>query len=132
MRQRKVEAGDFGTLSVETSKVLKKSSKRKAFSSLNQRNIFWFCLAFRAINALLVQTYFNPDEHWQALEVAHRIAFGYFIFCFHVYEFHFIPVAELSLHLEVDSLFMEVKFDNANENAKCSSLILSLLMLGFN
>lgn len=24
-----------------------------------------------------MQTYFNPDEHWQALEVAHRIAFGY-------------------------------------------------------
>ncbi|GER56082.1 GPI mannosyltransferase [Striga asiatica] len=29
------------------------------------------------INSLLVQTYFNPDEHWQAPEVAHRIAFGY-------------------------------------------------------
>ncbi|GJT64865.1 GPI mannosyltransferase 3 [Tanacetum coccineum] len=28
-------------------------------------------------NSLFVQTYFNPDEHWQALEVAHRIAFGY-------------------------------------------------------
>ncbi|GAA0176355.1 glycosyltransferase [Lithospermum erythrorhizon] len=25
----------------------------------------------------MVQTYFNPDEHWQALEVAHRITFGY-------------------------------------------------------
>lgn len=24
-----------------------------------------------------MQTYFNPDEHWQALEVAHRITFGY-------------------------------------------------------
>ncbi|EPS61240.1 hypothetical protein M569_13558, partial [Genlisea aurea] len=34
-------------------------------------------LLYRAINSLLVQTYFNPDEHWQALEVAHRIAFGY-------------------------------------------------------
>ncbi|KAL5698373.1 hypothetical protein ACHQM5_029422 [Ranunculus cassubicifolius] len=28
------------------------------------------------VNALLVQTYFNPDEHWQALEVA-QIAYGY-------------------------------------------------------
>jgi phosphatidylinositol glycan class B len=25
----------------------------------------------------LVQTYFNPDEHWQALEVAHHTVFGY-------------------------------------------------------
>ncbi|CAA0836061.1 Alg9-like mannosyltransferase family [Striga hermonthica] len=40
-------------------------------------NIFIFCLVTRIINSLLVQTYFNPDEHWQALEVAHRIAFGY-------------------------------------------------------
>ncbi|KAL5196392.1 hypothetical protein ABZP36_010022 [Zizania latifolia] len=34
-------------------------------------------LAFRAVNALLVRTYFNPDEHWQCLEVALRISFGY-------------------------------------------------------
>jgi hypothetical protein len=33
--------------------------------------------AFRAANALLVRTYFNPDEHWQCLELAHRVAFGY-------------------------------------------------------
>ncbi|GFP85497.1 GPI mannosyltransferase 3 [Phtheirospermum japonicum] len=39
--------------------------------------IFIFCLITRIINSLLVQTYFNPDEHWQAPEVAHRIAFGY-------------------------------------------------------
>ncbi|PRQ37646.1 putative hexosyltransferase [Rosa chinensis] len=41
------------------------------------KNIYLFCLAFRMLNALLVQTYFNPDEHWQALEVAHRITFGF-------------------------------------------------------
>ncbi|KAF7838088.1 GPI mannosyltransferase 3 isoform X1 [Senna tora] len=45
------------------------------FSS--EKRIFAFCLAFRMLNALLVQTYFNPDEHWQGPEVAHRIAFGY-------------------------------------------------------
>lgn len=44
------------------------------FSS--EYRIFAFCLAFRMLNALLVQTYFNPDEHWQGPEVAHRIAFG--------------------------------------------------------
>lgn len=40
------------------------------------KKVYALCLAFRIANALLVQTYFNPDEHWQALEVAHHIAFG--------------------------------------------------------
>ena len=30
----------------------------------------------RAGQALLLQTYFNPDEYWQCLEVAHYLAFG--------------------------------------------------------
>ncbi|KAL7224569.1 hypothetical protein ACSBR1_025938 [Camellia fascicularis] len=50
------------------------SSSSLTFSS---RRIFVTCLALRMANSLLVQTYFNPDEHWQALEVAHRITFGY-------------------------------------------------------
>ncbi|KAG1361552.1 GPI mannosyltransferase 3 [Cocos nucifera] len=41
------------------------------------RRVWALSLAFRAANSLLVQTYFNPDEHWQSLEVAHRIVFGY-------------------------------------------------------
>lgn len=52
-----------------------KSLKHDVFSSSN--NVFLLCLAFRFANALLLQTYFNPDEHWQALEVAHKITFGY-------------------------------------------------------
>lgn len=34
-------------------------------------------ILFRAVNSLLVRTYFSPDEYWQALEVGHRITFGY-------------------------------------------------------
>ncbi|WOG93982.1 hypothetical protein DCAR_0313272 [Daucus carota subsp. sativus] len=45
------------------------------FSS--SERVFVLCLVMRMINSLLVQTYFNPDEHWQALEVAHRVTFGY-------------------------------------------------------
>ena len=41
------------------------------FSS--SERVFVLCLVMRMINSLLVQTYFNPDEHWQALEVAHRV-----------------------------------------------------------
>lgn len=47
----------------------------KSRFSLNK--VFLACLVTRVVNALLVQTYFNPDEHWQALEVAHKITFGY-------------------------------------------------------
>ncbi|KZV18039.1 GPI mannosyltransferase 3-like [Dorcoceras hygrometricum] len=52
-----------------------KSISSQYSSPLNK--IFTLCLVLRIINSLLVQTYFNPDEHWQSLEVAHRIAFGY-------------------------------------------------------
>lgn len=33
--------------------------------------------SLRLINALLVQTYFQPDEFYQSQEVAHRWVFGY-------------------------------------------------------
>ena len=63
----------------EDSPELLRSEKRKfkrygVFFSTNK--VLLFCLAFRFANALLLQTYFNPDEHWQALEVAHDITFG--------------------------------------------------------
>ncbi|MCO5564107.1 hypothetical protein L7F22_017763 [Adiantum nelumboides] len=35
------------------------------------------CIAFRLLNAIVLQTFFNPDEYWQSVEVAHRIVFGY-------------------------------------------------------
>ncbi|CAM6093376.1 unnamed protein product [Calypogeia fissa] len=43
----------------------------------DERWVWRMCLAFRLLNALVVRTYFNPDEHWQALEIAHRMVFGY-------------------------------------------------------
>lgn len=56
----------------------KYTSKNPDLKSLTPSlpKIFLFCLITRIVNSLLVQTYFNPDEHWQALEIAHRIAFG--------------------------------------------------------
>ncbi|KAL5988042.1 Mannosyltransferase aptg1 [Asimina triloba] len=51
--------------------------KPDSFLFSSPKRILALCLAFRAVNALLVRTYFNPDEHWQSLEVAHRIVFGY-------------------------------------------------------
>ncbi|XP_031394344.1 GPI mannosyltransferase 3 isoform X2 [Punica granatum] len=55
----------------------KRPKPQDSHSFHSERNVFLLCLAMRAVNSLLVQTYFNPDEHWQALEVAHKIAFGY-------------------------------------------------------
>lgn len=34
-------------------------------------------LAIRPVLALLTRTFFQPDEYFQCLEVAHRIVFGY-------------------------------------------------------
>lgn len=34
-------------------------------------------LVFRVCNAVLSYSAFVPDEYWQALEVAHRMTFGY-------------------------------------------------------
>ncbi|XP_021276661.1 GPI mannosyltransferase 3 isoform X2 [Herrania umbratica] len=55
----------------------KEEEKQENKSPDSSKKVLAICLGFRMLNALLIQTYFNPDEHWQALEVAHRIAFGY-------------------------------------------------------
>ncbi|KAL6786043.1 hypothetical protein ACKKBG_A01165 [Auxenochlorella protothecoides x Auxenochlorella symbiontica] len=39
-------------------------------------HLFLRCLVFRLVQALLLRTYFAPDEHWQSTEVAHRLVFG--------------------------------------------------------
>ena len=39
-------------------------------------NYLFKLILFRIMNALIVDTYFNPDEFWQGPEVAHNI-FGY-------------------------------------------------------
>lgn len=52
-------------------------TKNNSDSDASWGRVFYLCLAFRMLNSLLVQTYFNPDEHWQSLEVAHRLVFGY-------------------------------------------------------
>ena len=56
---------------------LRSDSSSMARSSDGARgSLFLGILAFRLINALLVQTHFEPDEAWQCLEPAHLLAFG--------------------------------------------------------
>ena len=38
--------------------------------------LFLCAVVLRCVHALLVSTYFNPDEFWQSLEVAHNMVFG--------------------------------------------------------
>jgi phosphatidylinositol glycan class B len=38
--------------------------------------MFFLLLLFRIINSLVVSTYFDPDEFWQSLEVAHNLVYG--------------------------------------------------------
>ena len=42
----------------------------------SQKTLFWSLVAFRLLNALMIQTSYVPDEYWQSIEVAHRMAFG--------------------------------------------------------
>ncbi|XP_064606648.1 GPI mannosyltransferase 3-like [Liolophura sinensis] len=55
--------------------VLGPSPMKQIMSSDQQ--LFLGLFAFRTVNALLVQTYFVPDEFWQSQEVAHKMVFGY-------------------------------------------------------
>jgi hypothetical protein len=40
------------------------------------RSVLLFLIGFRLLNALTIQTFFQPDEYFQALEIAWRLAFG--------------------------------------------------------
>lgn len=40
-------------------------------------HVLGYLIAFRIVNALLCTTFFQPDEFFQSLEVAHRLVFGY-------------------------------------------------------
>jgi len=39
--------------------------------------LWLFLIVYRFTNALLCVTFFQPDEFFQSLEVAHRLVFGY-------------------------------------------------------
>ena len=49
---------------------------RRAAPTLLTWKVILGIVAFRCANSLLLATYFNPDEFWQSLELAHGVAFG--------------------------------------------------------
>ena len=57
-----------------------RGSSPDAYAGRIMRWSFWLFLKlvfFRIVNALLVQTFFQPDEFFQSLEVAHELVFRY-------------------------------------------------------
>lgn len=44
---------------------------------LSERKIFLACLTYRIFNAMIISTFYVPDEFWQGPEVAHNMVFGY-------------------------------------------------------
>ncbi|KAG9636902.1 glycosyltransferase family 22 protein, partial [Aureobasidium melanogenum] len=50
--------------------------KQQAESVWSDANVLYFLIAFRVCNALLIRTFFQPDEYFQSLEPAWDIAFG--------------------------------------------------------
>lgn len=55
--------------------VLQSSVIEKIMSS--DKTIFLGLLVIRLVNAMLIQTWFVPDEFWQSVEVAHKMIFEY-------------------------------------------------------
>ncbi|KAL8714542.1 MAG: hypothetical protein Q9220_001490 [cf. Caloplaca sp. 1 TL-2023] len=63
--------------SIEDDKgVQRKTVFRRAAKAATSQDILLFLVAFRILNALSIQTLFQPDEYFQSLEPAWEIAFG--------------------------------------------------------
>lgn len=78
-----------GALYVQRSMPPTTRSSTRAQSSVPMTylwKLFLVLYAFRAWNALAVKTYFDPDEYWQALEIAHE----------YVFQFPFIKLNQLA------------------------------------
>lgn len=52
------------------------SNTSAAMSRATTTTVFQWLLAFRALNAFCLSTFFQPDEYFQSLEPAWRMAFG--------------------------------------------------------
>ena len=60
-----------------TSRNNEEEDSKSDISGWGRGRVLWALVAFRVLNALLCYSAFVPDEYWQALEVAHKMVFGY-------------------------------------------------------
>lgn len=73
MRRRKDSAPDIDENDATEQIAVQQQSVSTHFSF---QQVFSWAIVFRIVDAFLVGAYFNPDEYWQSLEVAHRMVFG--------------------------------------------------------
>lgn len=52
------------------------ASVSRRFGRLGFWRLFTFFASLRVVGALVLRTYYNPDEYWQGPEVAHWLIFG--------------------------------------------------------
>lgn len=69
------EEKEHGPQSLVYNDIVGSSTIQKMMSS--DKTILLGLLVIRLVNALIVQTFFVPDEFWQSVEVAHKMAFNY-------------------------------------------------------
>ena len=53
-----------------------KANLSPQYTTLDWQNVLLFLIAFRICNALIIRTFFQPDEYFQSLEPAWQLAFG--------------------------------------------------------
>ena len=77
VRRRKKQQSDISLRHNTTTDKSGASFESANAMVLAERSLFVWLLLFRILNAILIKTFFVPDEFWQGPEIAHRVVFGY-------------------------------------------------------
>ena len=76
MSQASTKGGPESSITSHDTRNTRKRALERLRQAATAKDVFLFLLAFRLLNALAVQTFFQPDEYFQSLEPAWQIAFG--------------------------------------------------------
>ena len=73
-----LETDKLGTITHDEYKAdsFRRRAFRRAREASTSRDVLLFLIAYRILNALSVNTFFQPDEYFQSLEPAWDMAFG--------------------------------------------------------
>lgn len=76
MSQASTKIGHDSSVGSDEVKGVRRRAVERVKQATTARDVFLFLVAFRILNALSVKTFFQPDEFFQSLEPAWKIAFG--------------------------------------------------------
>ena len=74
MLDESLSSGDDDGMEFAAEPIIAPPVIQQIFTS--EKTLFLGLLAFRVVNALMIQTSYVPDEYWQSTEIAHRMVFG--------------------------------------------------------